>query len=133
MAPGGASRLTAAWGAPLKCADSLDAGLDGTGGLPLGRGGDRLLHPRVRRVHQGHLLGRHAHEPAELARMREANEASGRDPKAATAIYDALAADGSIGPAFQDLAALRAGYLLVDTAPFADGQKRLEQIGRAHV
>jgi len=66
-----------------------------------------------------------------LGKMREASEASGRDPQAALAIYDKLAADGSIGPTFQDLAALRAGYLLVDTAPFADVQKRLEPLTAA--
>lgn len=66
-----------------------------------------------------------------LARMREANEAATRDPKVAIAIYDKLAADGSLGPTFQDLAALRAGYLLVDTAPFADLQKRLEPLTAA--
>jgi len=66
-----------------------------------------------------------------LAKMREANEASSRDAKAAIEIYDKLAADGSIGPTFQDLAALRAGYLLVDTAPFVDVQKRLEPLTAA--
>ncbi len=66
-----------------------------------------------------------------LARMREANEAASRDPKAAIAIYDKLAADGSLGPTFQDLAALRAGYLLVDTEPFAEVQKRLEPLTAA--
>lgn len=63
-----------------------------------------------------------------LAKMREANEAATRDAPAAVAIYDQLAKDGSLGPTFQDLAALRAGYLLVDTAPFADLSKRLEPL-----
>jgi hypothetical protein len=66
-----------------------------------------------------------------LARMREANEAVSRDPKAAVDIYDKLAADGSVGQTFQDLAAIRAGNLLVDTAPFADVQKRLEPLTAA--
>ena len=47
------------------------------------------------------------------------------------AIYDQLAKDGSLGPTFQDLATLRAGYLLVDTAPFADLSKRLEPLTAA--
>lgn len=66
-----------------------------------------------------------------LARMREANETASRDPNAAVAIYDQLARDGSLGPTFQDLATLRAGYLLVDTAPFADLSKRLEPLTAA--
>ena len=63
-----------------------------------------------------------------LAKMREANEASSRDSNAAIAIYDQLAANGSLGPTFQDLAVLRAGYLLVDTAPFEDVRKRVEPL-----
>ena len=43
-----------------------------------------------------------------------------RDPKAAVAIYDQLAADGSFGRVLQDLAALRAGTILVDTAPYSE-------------
>ena len=41
-----------------------------------------------------------------------------RDPKAAVAIYDALAADRSLDQMQRDLAALRAGLLLVDTASY---------------
>ena len=51
-----------------------------------------------------------------------------RDPKAAVAIYDQLAADGSVGRVLQDLAALRAGTILVDTAPYSEIAQRLEPL-----
>jgi hypothetical protein len=63
-----------------------------------------------------------------LARFREAAQQAVRDPKAAVAIYDRLAADGSAGQALQDLAALRAGMLLVDTAPYSEVSQRLEPL-----
>lgn len=63
-----------------------------------------------------------------LARLREAAELGSRDPKAAVAAYDALAADSGIGQRFQDLAALRAGFLLVDTAPYNEMSRRLEPL-----
>jgi hypothetical protein len=63
-----------------------------------------------------------------LARLREAAELGSRDTKAAVAAFDALAADSGIGQRFQDLAALRAGFLLVDTAPLNDMTRRLEPI-----
>jgi hypothetical protein len=63
-----------------------------------------------------------------LAKFREAAEVARRDPKAAVAVYDQLAADRSIGPVLQDLAALRAGLLLVDAAPYAELRQRLEPL-----
>lgn len=63
-----------------------------------------------------------------LARFREAGELSKVDVKAAVARYDALAADDALGQAMQDLAALRAAMLLVDTAPFDDIRRRLEPV-----
>ena len=63
-----------------------------------------------------------------LARFREAAETARQDPKAAVAIYDQLAADGSVGPVMQDLAALRAGTILVDTAPYSEIVRRLEPL-----
>ena len=63
-----------------------------------------------------------------LAKFREAAEVARRDPKAAVAIYDQLAADSSIGPVLQDLATLRAGMLLVDTAPYEEVRQRLEPL-----
>jgi hypothetical protein len=66
-----------------------------------------------------------------LAKFREAAAAAHRDPKAAVAIYDQLAADESIGRAMQDLAALRAGMLLVDSAPYEELRQRLEPLTAA--
>ena len=63
-----------------------------------------------------------------LARLREAGEIAKRDPKAAVAIYDELAGDGKLGQVMQDLAALRAGYLLVDTAAYDELRRRLEPL-----
>lgn len=61
-----------------------------------------------------------------LARLRAAAEASGRDPKAAAKMYDDIAADGSVGSEWRDLARIRAAGLLVDSASYADIQQRLE-------
>lgn len=66
-----------------------------------------------------------------LAGFREAAEVAERDPKAAVAAYDALAANRSIGPALQDLASLRAGYVLVDTAPYEEIRARIEPLAGA--
>lgn len=60
-----------------------------------------------------------------LARFRGAAEMVTNKQADAVKAYDALAADGSLGPLWQDLAAVRAGLLVVDTAPLADMQKRL--------
>jgi len=63
---------------------------------------------------------------AVLSRLRAAAELAraGKNEEAVKA-YDAIAADGSAGPLWQDLAAVRAGLLLVDTAPLAEMQRRL--------
>ena len=66
-----------------------------------------------------------------LARFRQATELATRDKAAAVAAYDALAADAGIGPLMQDLARLRAAYLLVDTAPAADLVRRAEPLAAA--
>lgn len=63
-----------------------------------------------------------------LARLRAAAELAKTDPKAAVGAYDAIAADNSAGLGFQDAAALRAGMLLVDTAPFDEVRRRLEPL-----
>src|SRR5262249_57548995 len=55
-----------------------------------------------------------------LARLREAAELAQRDRAAAVKAYDALAADGRMGRTLQDLAALRAALLLVDSAPASE-------------
>lgn len=61
-----------------------------------------------------------------LARLRAAAEASAHDPKAAAKMYDDIAADNSVGSEWRDLAKIRAAGLLVDSAPYADIQQRLE-------
>ena len=66
-----------------------------------------------------------------LARMREAAELAERDPKAAVAAYDDLAASAATGQPLQDLAALRAGMILVDSAPLTDMTRRLEPLAGA--
>ena len=66
-----------------------------------------------------------------LAKLREAGELAKRDPKAAVAIYDALAADRNAGQVLQDVATLRGAYLLVDEASYEDMRKRLEPLTAA--
>jgi hypothetical protein len=66
-----------------------------------------------------------------LARFREAAELAKTDPAAAMKSYDALAADSSLGRALQDLAAVRAGLIAVDSAPLAELATRLEPLTAA--
>jgi hypothetical protein len=63
-----------------------------------------------------------------LARLRAAQELAQTKPADAVKAYDAIAADASVGQAMQDLAAVRAGLLLVDTAPLSEMQQRLEPL-----
>jgi hypothetical protein len=63
-----------------------------------------------------------------LARFREASELARTDKPAAVKVYDALAADSGIGPVLQDLANVRAGFLLVDSAPLPELTTRLEPL-----
>ncbi|HXW27062.1 MAG TPA: tetratricopeptide repeat protein [Xanthobacteraceae bacterium] len=63
-----------------------------------------------------------------LARFREAGQLGLSDAKAAVGAYDALVADASLGRPLQDLAAVRAGLLLVDTAPYEELRTRLEPL-----
>lgn len=63
-----------------------------------------------------------------LARLRQAAELALTDRKAAVSAYDAIAADNSVGQVIQDLAAIRAGMLLVDTAPYSELRTRLEPL-----
>src|SRR5258705_13300679 len=63
--------------------------------------------------------------------MREAAELAERDPKAAVAAYDDLSASSATGQPLQDLAALRAGMILVDNAPLAEMTRRLEPLAGA--
>jgi hypothetical protein len=63
-----------------------------------------------------------------LARLREAAELAHTDKAAAVKAYDEIAADKSAGQVVDELAALRAGFLLVDTAPYAEVRARLEPL-----
>jgi hypothetical protein len=67
-----------------------------------------------------------------LARFRLAASLAGRgDNAGAVAAFDALAADASLPQNFRDVARLRAGLLLVDNAPYAEVQRRLEPVAAA--
>ena len=63
-----------------------------------------------------------------LARLREAGELAQTDKAAAIKAYDALADDKTVGQVMQDLAAVRAGYLMVDAAPYAQMAAKLEPL-----
>lgn len=63
-----------------------------------------------------------------LARFRQATELAARDKDAAVRAYDSLSADSAVGPVLQDLARLRAAFILVDTAPPADITARMEPL-----
>ena len=60
--------------------------------------------------------------------MREAASLAQQDPKAAVAIYDAVAADRSIDQMQRDLAMMRAAYVLVDTATYDELKGRIEAL-----
>jgi hypothetical protein len=66
-----------------------------------------------------------------LARLREAAELAERDPKAAVAAYDDIAATSATGQPLKDFAAVRAAMLLLDSAPLAEINRRLEPIAVA--
>lgn len=61
-----------------------------------------------------------------LARLRGAAEAAARDPQAGGKLYDAIAADPSVGATAQDLARVRAAGLLMETEPYDAIRQRLE-------
>lgn len=66
-----------------------------------------------------------------LAGFREAAEAAKTDGAAAVAGYDGLANNSSLDRSLRDLAAVRAGLILVDTAPLAELTTRLEPLTAA--
>jgi hypothetical protein len=66
-----------------------------------------------------------------LSRLREAAELTSTDKSAAVKAYDEITADKSVGPVIQQLATVRAGYLLVDTAPYSEMRSRLEPVTAA--
>jgi len=63
-----------------------------------------------------------------LARFREAAEFAKTDPAAAVKAYDSLAAESGVGRSLQDLAVIRAGLIVVDTATPAELATRLEPL-----
>ena len=63
-----------------------------------------------------------------LARFRAAAALAQVKPADAVKAYDDLAADTSLGTTWQDLAGLRAGMLLVDSAPLTDMRRRLDPL-----
>jgi len=63
-----------------------------------------------------------------LARLREAAELASTDKAAAVKAYDEIAVDKSAGRVIQDLAAVRSGFLLVDSAPYSEMRQRLEPL-----
>jgi hypothetical protein len=63
-----------------------------------------------------------------LARLRAAGALAERDPKAAVAGFDAVAADSSVPQTLRDLAKVRAALILVDSAPLAEMTQRLEPL-----
>lgn len=62
-----------------------------------------------------------------LARLQAAGQEAALDPKAAAKMYDAIAADDSVGAEFQALARVRAAGLLVDSISYAEMKQRIEQ------
>ena len=67
-----------------------------------------------------------------LARLREAAQIARTDPKAAVTAYEKIAAEGGADQVMRDFAALRAGYLLVDTSSYADLKAALEPLTGAN-
>ena len=66
-----------------------------------------------------------------LARLRGAVEIAERDPKAAVAEYDRISADGGLDRKLHELAGIRAGFLLVDSAPLDEMVRRVEPLSGA--
>lgn len=64
----------------------------------------------------------------DLSRLQAAAELAQRDPKAAVAAFDALAADTRMPQAMRDLAALRSAALLIDSEPYENIRQRLEPL-----
>jgi len=63
-----------------------------------------------------------------LARLRAAAELAQTNRPDAVKAYDEIAADTSLGTTLQDLAAVRAGMLMVDSAPLSDMRRRLDPV-----
>jgi hypothetical protein len=63
-----------------------------------------------------------------LARLRAASVTAARDKAAAVKDFDAIASDTSVDANFRELAAIRAGFVLVDNAALSDMEQRLEPL-----
>jgi hypothetical protein len=63
-----------------------------------------------------------------LARMQAAAALGQLKPAEAVKAFDEISADASLGAVWQDLAAVRAGMLLVDSASLADMRRRLDSV-----
>jgi hypothetical protein len=66
-----------------------------------------------------------------LAKFREAEALAQRDGKGAVALYDQVSADGAVKQPLRDLASLRAGLILIDTASYDEIKRRLEPLTAA--
>ena len=67
----------------------------------------------------------------QLARLQEAAVLADKgDPEKAVAAYDAIAADASVDQLLRDLARIRAGYILVDTAKPDDLKARVSSFDK---
>jgi hypothetical protein len=66
-----------------------------------------------------------------LARLRAAAELTSTDRPGAIKAYEAIAADTSLGRTIDDLAKVRAGMLMVDTAPYSEMRRQLEPLTAA--
>jgi hypothetical protein len=60
-----------------------------------------------------------------LARLHAASEAAKQDSQKGIAAFDAIANDGKADGPLREIARIRAASLLLDTAPYADIEKRL--------
>jgi hypothetical protein len=67
-----------------------------------------------------------------LARLRAAAELAQSNPADAVKAYDAIAVDPTLDLALQDLASIRAGMILVDSAPFDEMKRRLDSLTAAN-
>jgi hypothetical protein len=65
-----------------------------------------------------------------LARIRQAAELAQTNPTAATETYKQISADSGVEQVLRDLAALRAGGLLIDAGSYVDARKLLEPLAQ---
>jgi hypothetical protein len=63
-----------------------------------------------------------------LARLQEGEQLANKDVDAAVAVFDQIIANSSNPRLLRDVAAIRAGFALLDKAPYADIARRLEPL-----